>query len=180
LCELIQKTTFPGVQGTPYLNNVAAKAVFFREALSDEYKARQFRIIENARALAERMLALGHDVLTEGTDTHMVLINVASLRKDLTGVIAQKCLEDCGIIVNKNRLPYDTNSAAVASGIRLGTPVVTRNGMGSEQMSIIAGLVDSALRGAQILSEKRCTIDRSVENEIRHKVIGLCRQFPMR
>ncbi|MHC4367564.1 MAG: serine hydroxymethyltransferase [Planctomycetota bacterium] len=180
LCELIQKTTFPGVQGTPYLNNVAAKAVFFREALSEEYKARQFRIIENAKALADRMLALGHDVLTEGTDTHMVLINVASLRKDMTGIIAQKCLEDCGIIVNKNKLPYDTKSMAVASGVRLGTPIVTKSGMGAAEMHSISELIDAVLKGVSVVANTEYRIDESLSSEIRNKVGELCRRFPMR
>ncbi|MHC4166255.1 MAG: serine hydroxymethyltransferase, partial [Planctomycetota bacterium] len=180
LCELIQKTTFPGVQGTPYLNNVAAKAVFFREALSEEYKARQFRIIENAKALADRMLALGHDVLTEGTDTHMVLINVASLRKDMTGIIAQKCLEDCGIIVNKNKLPYDTKSMAVASGVRLGTPIVTKSGMGAAEMHSISELIDAVLKGVSVVANREYRIDESLSSEIRNKVRELCRRFPMR
>ena len=125
LWEHIQKTTFPGVQGTPYLNNVAAKAVFFKETLSDEYRARQFKIVENAGKLADDLMNLGYDVLTGGTENHMALVNVANFREGMTGVIAQKCLEDCDIIVNMNRLPYDTKSMAVASGVRLGTPIVT-------------------------------------------------------
>jgi len=180
LCEHLQKTTFPGMQGTPYLNNVAAKAVFFRETLCDEYKARQFKIIENAKTLANNLLALGHDVLTGGTDTHMVLVNVANLQQGLTGITAQKCLEDCGIIVNKNKLPYDKRSAAVASGIRLGTPIVTRNGMGAEQMSVIAGLVDSTLRHVRTSAGGQHGLDESLRNEMSGKVKQLCSQFPLR
>ena len=175
----IQKTTFPGMQGTPYLNNVAAKAVFFKETLSDEYRRRQFKIVDNAKALASNLLALGHDVVTGGTDTHMVLVNVANLQQGLTGITAQKCLEDCGIIVNKNKLPYDKRSAAVASGIRLGTPIVTRNGMGAAQMEEIAELVDASLRGMQVLSDKTYATDESLVYKVRQRVIGLCRQFPM-
>ena len=177
--EHIQKTTFPGMQGTPYLNNVAAKAIFFKETLSDEYRRRQFKIVDNAKTLANNLLALGHNVVTGGTDTHMVLVNVANLQQGLTGITAQKCLEDCGIIVNKNRLPYDKRGAAVASGIRLGTPIVTRNGMGAAQMEEIVELVDASLRGMQVLSDKTYTTDESLVNKVRQRVIGLCRQFPM-
>jgi glycine hydroxymethyltransferase len=180
LWQHIERTTFPGVQGTPYLNNVAAKAVFFQETLSDEYRARQFKIVENARRLAHNLLGLGYDVLTGGTDNHMALINVGNLRAGMTGYIAQKCLEDCGVIVNMNRLPYDTKGAAVTSGVRLGTPIVTRNGMDSEQMDTIAGLVDTVLRGVKIISEKAYQIDESLKRRTADQVKHLCQKFPMR
>ena len=180
LWEHIQKTTFPGFQGTPYLNNVAAKAVFFKETLSDEYRARQFAIIENAKALANRLLALGYDVLTGGTDNHMVLVNVAKFREGMTGAIAQKCLEDCGIIVNMNRLPYDARSAAIASGVRLGTPIVTKNGMKPEQMSRVAEFIDTALKNAKIITSRKYQLDDSVRNDIAEQVKQLCLKFPMR
>ena len=179
LWEHIQKTTFPGVQGTPYLNNVAAKAIFFKETLSEEYRTRQFNIIANAKTLANNLLGLGYDVVTGGTDNHMVLVNVANFREDLTGVIAQKCLEDCGIIVNKNRLPYDKKSATVTSGIRLGTPIVTKNGMGAEQMDIISALIDAALREVKTIASSQYEIDESFKNEIHDRVKQLCCRFPI-
>ncbi|MHC4411906.1 MAG: serine hydroxymethyltransferase, partial [Planctomycetota bacterium] len=173
------KATFPGVQGTPYLNNIAAKAVFFREAVSAEYRERQFRIIENAGRLAQCMMELGYDVLTGGTDNHMLLINVAGFRDGLTGLTAQKSLEDCGIIINKNKLPYDTKNVSVASGIRIGTPIVTRNGMGAEEMGEIAQLIDMVLREVKIISETEYEIEDTFREEIRNKVEGLCARFPM-
>ena len=175
----IQKTTFPGVQGTPYLNNVAAKAIFFEETLSDEYRARQFKIIENASKLSNFLMELGYDVLTGGTDNHMVLVNVANFREGMTGVIAQKCLEDCGIIVNMNRLPYDTKSMAVASGLRLGTPIVTKNGMGAAQMHTISDLIDAVLKGVRVETNSEYHINESLRSEIRDKVKQLCSRFPM-
>jgi glycine hydroxymethyltransferase len=179
LWEHIQKMTFPGFQGTPYLNNIAAKAVFFKETLSDEYRARQFKIVENARNLADDLIGLGYDVLTGGTDNHMVLVNVASFREGLTGVVAQKCLEDCGIIVNMNRLPYDTKGPAIASGVRLGTPIVTKSGMGAEQMHNISKLIDEVLKGVKIeINSQHCT-DESLCSEIRDRVKQLCSRFPM-
>ena len=179
LWRLIQKTTFPGVQGTPYLNNVAAKASFFKETLSDEYRARQFKIVENAKSLSDNLVELGYDVLTGGTDNHMVLVNVANFREGMTGVIAQKCLEDCGIIVNMNRLPYDTKSMAVASGLRLGTPIVTKNGMGAAQMHTISDLIDAVLKGVRVETNNEYHIDESLSSEIRDKVKQLCSRFPM-
>ncbi len=180
LWEHIEKTTFPGMQGTPYLNNVAAKAVFFKETLSDEYRARQFKIIENAKALASGLAGLGYDVVTGGTDNHMVLVNVGNLREGLTGLAGQKCLEECGIIVNKNRLPYDKKSAAVTSGVRLGTPIVTRNGMGLAEMENISALVNVVLRGVKVKSDSEYEIDKSLRDEVREKVKQLCGRFPMR
>ena len=179
LWEHIEKTTFPGVQGTPYLNNIAAKAVFFKETLCEEYRQRQFKIIENAKALAESLLQLGHDVVTGGTDNHMILVNVANFRAGLTGVMAQKCLEDCGIIVNMNRLPYDKKGPTITSGIRLGTPIVTKDGMGPEQMHSIAQLIDAVLRTVDIISDTEFRIDESFRNKTLARVEELCSKFPM-
>jgi glycine hydroxymethyltransferase len=180
LWEHIQNATFPGVQGTPYLNNITAKAVFLKETLSDEYKARQFKIIENAKSLAKSLLDLGHDVVTGGTDNHMILVNVAALRKGLTGVVAQRCLEQCGIVVDKISLPYDEKGFEIGSGIRAGTPVVTRNGMGTTEMESISALVDTILRKIEIISDSEYKIDESFCSEIADKVTQLCCSFPLR
>jgi glycine hydroxymethyltransferase len=123
----------------------------------------------------------------------MVLMNVSHLRPGppprlasenagagLTGAAAQKGLEQCGIIVNMNRLPYDTRSAGVTSGLRLGTPIVTRNGMGDAEMKTIAGLIDAVLRGAEPLGEMDCRVDDRLRDHVTAKVVELCRTFPMR
>jgi glycine hydroxymethyltransferase len=180
LWEHIEKATFPGVQGTPYFNHIAAKAVFFKETLSDEYKARQFKIIENAKRLVSALLNLGYDVVTGGTDNHMVLVNVANYREGLTGATAQKCLEDCGIIVDMMKLPYDERSGSISSGIRLGTPIVTRSGMGSNEMDSVSVLIDTVLRAVEIISDMQYKISESVKNQTRDKVKELCSKFPMR
>ena len=180
LWEHIEKATFPGLQGTPYLNNVAAKAVFFKETLSDEYKARQFKTKENAKRLAKNFLDIGYDVLTGGTDNHMVLINVANLREGLTGVIAQKCLEECGIVVDRMLLPYDKKSVSATSGLRLGTPIVTRNGMGAEEIDSITAMIDAVLKEVKIISDTKYGIEESFKNKMRDKVKDLCSKFPMR
>jgi glycine hydroxymethyltransferase len=179
LWKLIDKTTFPGVQGTPYLNNIAAKAVFFSETLSEQYRTRQFKIIENAKKLASNLVEMDYDVLTGGTDNHMVLINISNSIEGLTGLIAQQCLEDCGIIINMNKLPYDNKNAKVTSGIRLGTPIVTKNGMGPEEIDIVSTLIDTALSKVKILSENKYEIDDSTKNELREKVRQLCLRFPL-
>ena len=179
LARHIEKTTFPGVQGTPYLNNVAAKAVFFKETLSEQYRARQFKIISNAQRLAAALADRGCDVLTGGTDNHMVLINVANLRPGLTGLVAQKALEQCGLIVNMNRLPYDTKPAFITSGLRLGTPIVTKNEMGHDQMDAIAALIDAVLRGIEIVSDTKYKIDDPLKTSVKDEVVKLSRKFPM-
>jgi glycine hydroxymethyltransferase len=188
LWERIEKNTFPGFQGTPSLNNIAAKAVFFKEMLSAEYHDRQFEIVENARTLAEEFRRLGYDVLTGGTDNHMFLVNVANFRprreaapgNRLTGFIAQHCLEDCGIIINQNRLPYDTQSARITSGMRLGTPIVTKNGMGRPQMHTVAQWVDEVLTRVEIQGDRQYHLDPAFQNEMKERVQELCTRFPMR
>jgi len=177
LWKHIQEATFPGVQGTPYFNHIAAKAVFFKETLCDEYKVRQFKIIENAQRLASNLLDLGYDVLTKGTDNHMVLINTENFREVLTGTIAQRCLEDCSIIVDMIKLPYDKKPASITSGIRLGTPIVTRNGMGVKEMDRVSALIDVILKEVEIVSDTEYRIDESFRQEKRDEVRQLCSRF---
>ncbi len=179
LAEHIEKTTFPGVQGTPYFNNIAAKAVFFKETLSDEYRDRQFKIVENAKRLAVSLVDLGYDVVTGGTDNHMVLVNVAKLREGLTGPTAQKCLEECGIVVDMIHLPYEKRPS-VADGIRLGTPIVTKNGMGPKEMDGISALIDAVLKEIEIVSDSEYRIAESLREQTQAKVKDLCSRFRMR
>jgi glycine hydroxymethyltransferase len=180
LWERLEKTTFPGFQGTPYLNNIAAKAVFFNEILSEGYRDRQFRIVENAKVLAEALKDLGFDVLTGGTDNHMVLVRISRFREGLTGALAQKALEDCGIIVNMNRLPYDSKPQAITSGMRLGTPIVTLQGMGPQHMRPIAEMVTQILDRVRPTGDRSYQLDESFQAEMRQQVTALCRRFPIR
>ena len=126
------------------------------------------------------MLDLGYDVLTGGTDNHMVLVNVANLRDGLTGLAAQKCLEGCGIIVDRILLPYDKRNAAVTSGIRLGTAIVTKNEMGSEEMHNIASLIDAILKRVEIISQREYRIEESFREKMKAMVEDLCGKFTMR
>lgn len=176
LWKQIENMTFPGVQGTPYLNHIAAKAVFFRETLTDEYRSRQFKIIENAKRLASDLLDLGFDVLTKGTDNHMILVNAANSRDGLTGVTAQKCLEECGIIVDRTVLPYDTRAF---SGIRLGTPIVTKRGMDVEEMDRISELIGVVLRQVKLTSDGEYSMDEGLKEKVKEQAVGLCSRFPM-
>jgi len=179
LYEHIDRATFPGAQGTPYLNHIAAKAVFFKETLSKEYKARQLKIVENARALAGNLVRLGYDVLTGGTDNHLILVDVGNFRDSLTGLAAQKALEECGIIVDMIRLPYDKKGPTIPGGVRLGTPIVTRNGMAEREMDSISGLMDTVLKTVEIISDTEYRMDKSLSSKVKDKVTELCRKFPM-
>ena len=179
LWELVEKATFPGLQGTPYFNNIAAKAVFFKETLCDEYKLRQLKIIENAKELASALLDSGYDVVTGGTDNHMLLVNVANFREGLTGAIARRCLEECGIIVDRVELPYEKQGTMVGKGLRLGTPIVTRNGMGAKEMDEIADMIDAVLKEVKPVSDVEYKMDESFKEQMREKVKELCVRFPV-
>jgi len=179
LAKHLDKTTFPGVQGTPYLNNIAAKAVFFREMMSPGYRARQYTIIDNAQTLAQSLTRMGFTVLTGGTDTHMILVDVTRYRDGLTGLIAQKSLEQCGIIVNMNRLPYDSKDQSITSGLRLGTPVVTKLGMQAKQMQLIAEMIKAVLDQVHIVSDTDYRLDESFALEASDQVRELCQAYPL-
>jgi glycine hydroxymethyltransferase len=176
LWQLIEKTTFPGIQGTPYFSNIAAKAVFFKEAVSEEYKTRQVKVVENSKRLANALVKKGYNILTGGTDNHLMLVNVSDKSQNLTGFAAQQCLEQCGIVVDKMLLPYDDNPDG-PSGIRLGTPIITKNGMGTAEIDLIAELVDTVLTN---LKPSSPAIDRSIADRIRGQAKDLANKFPLR
>ncbi|MHC4266170.1 MAG: serine hydroxymethyltransferase [Planctomycetota bacterium] len=177
LGELIDKSVFPGLQGTPYLNNIAGKAVFFNEMLRDDYRERQGMIVVNAQVLADCLIDLGYAVVTGGTDNHMVIVDAFRSREGLNGTIASRCLEECGIVVDRIELPFERPGSAVVGGLRLGTPVVTRNGMGPEEMNKIACLFDEILRRIRITGECNYEMDEGFIKEMRGKVEGICQQF---
>jgi len=177
LWRLIDRAAFPGLQGTVYFNNVAGKAVFFKEMLSDEYKDRQFKVIENARQLATSLVGLGYDVVTGGTDSHMVLVNVADSRPGLTGSIARGCLEECGIVVDRVELPYEKEGGMSGNGLRLGTPIVTKMGMGAEQMNRIAASMDAVLKNVEIISDSEYKMDPVFKQQVKDRINDLCAGF---
>ena len=166
--KAVDKIIFPGLQGGPLMHVIAAKAVAFKEALAPSFTAYQQRILDNARALADGFMARGYHVVSGGTDTHLFLLNLNF--KGVTGKEAEEALDAAGIIVNKNAVPYDERPPAVASGIRIGTPIVSTRGMGVPEMSQIVAWMDEVL---QQPTRKR------IQSRIRKEVKALCARFPV-
>ena len=165
---VLNRNLFPGFQGGPLMHIIAAKAVAFKEALSDEFRAYQRQIQLNAVALAEELGALGFRLVAGGTDTHLLLVDLRPKR--LTGKVAETALEKAGITVNKNAIPFDPEKPAVTSGIRIGTPAVTTRGMREEEMRLIGQLI------AEVLED---VTDEARQRRVRDKVRELCQQFPL-
>lgn len=166
--KAVDKIIFPGLQGGPLMHVIAAKAVAFKEALNPQFKAYQEQVIANARILAKEFLERGYRVVSGGTDTHLFLMNLNS--KNITGKEAEAGLDEAGITVNKNAVPYDEKPPAIASGIRLGTPIVTTRGMGHAEMTRIASWMDEVLQQPQNARNLR---------RIRKEVKALCTRFPI-
>jgi glycine hydroxymethyltransferase len=141
--EAIDKTTFPGMQGGPLEHVIAAKAVAFKEAMTDEFKTYQKQVIANAKTLAEEIAKLDYRLVAGGTDTHLMLVDLRS--KNITGRDAENALGKADITVNRNTIPYDPQKPFIASGIRLGTPALTTRGMKESEMKKIASLIDKVL-----------------------------------
>lgn len=164
----LNKEIFPGIQGGPLMHVIAAKAVAFKQALGDEFKVYQQAIVRNARKMADDLLNAGIQLVSGGTDNHMLLVDLRNL--GLTGKEAEAALGRAGITANKNSIPYDERGPSVTSGIRLGTPVVTTRGMGIAEMAAIA---------ACILRVLRHPTDETILEEVRRDVLALCRRFPI-
>jgi glycine hydroxymethyltransferase len=164
----LDRAVFPGVQGGPLVHVIAAKAVAFKEALQPEFKGYQQQIVKNAAELASTLAGEGFRLVSGGTDNHLVLVDVFA--RGLTGKAAEAALDQAGITVNKNTIPYDKNSPMVASGIRIGTPALTTRGMREAEMRVIGLLIARALRGAGNESEL---------GAVKRDVQVLCAQFPL-
>jgi len=164
----VDKAVFPGVQGGPLMHIIAAKAVAFKEAATKEFKIYQQQIIKNAKALCEELKACGFRLVSGGTDTHLVLVDLRA--KKLTGKAAEIVLDEVNITVNKNTIPYDTESPFVTSGIRIGVPAVTTRGMGEPEMKLIARLILETLENPE---------SSAVKAKVRSKVIDICKRFPL-
>jgi glycine hydroxymethyltransferase len=141
--KIIDKTIFPGIQGGPLMHIIAAKAVCFKEAMSDDFKAYQSKVLENAQTLASALMDRGFNLVSGGTDNHLMLVDLRN--KDITGKAAEHLLDEVGITVNKNTVPFETQSPFVTSGIRIGTPAVTTRGFGKEEMIEIADIINYAI-----------------------------------
>ena len=168
LAREIDRAVFPGTQGGPLMHVIAAKAVALREAMRPEFADYAHHVIENAQALARALQEEGLRIVSGGTDTHLMLVDLHHV--GLTGVAAEEILEGAGIAVNKNLIPYDPAPPMVTSGIRVGTPAATTRGMRVPQMVHIARLIGRLLRAPQ---------DEAVLNQVKAGVHALCRQFPV-
>ena len=166
--ELVDGSIFPGCQGGPLMHIIAAKAVAFQEALTPDFKNYQEQVVKNSKVLSQALTDLGARIVSGGTDNHLSLVDLTPL--DVTGKDAEKLLDEAGITVNKNTIPFETRSPFVTSGIRVGTPAVTTRGMKEDEMKLIAGYIVDILKSGG---------DKSVINSVKGKVKDLCDSFPL-
>ncbi|MFH2035173.1 MAG: serine hydroxymethyltransferase [Candidatus Zixiibacteriota bacterium] len=164
----LDRTVMPGIQGGPLMHVIAAKAVAFKEALSDDFKVYQRRILENAKALSEELKGKGYHIVSGGTDTHLFLMSFVN--EDFSGKKVEIALDKAGITVNKNTVPFDHRKPFVTSGIRIGTPAVTTRGMGAGEMKQIADFIDRGIKNRD---------DDEVLAGISREVKVLCDKFPL-
>jgi glycine hydroxymethyltransferase len=166
--KTLNSNIFPGIQGGPLMHVIAAKAVAFKEALTPEFKVYQEQIVKNANALAATLMARGFRLVSGGTDTHLMLIDLTAT--ELTGKFAEETLDKAGITVNKNGIPFDTRSPFITSGIRIGTPAATTHGLKEPEMEAVAGFIAAAL--ANVGNEEQLAA-------IKLEVNALMRRFPL-
>ncbi len=163
----INRSVFPGNQGGPLMHVIAAKAVCFKDVLSDDFGEYVKNVVENSNALAEELISNGIKLVTGGTDNHLVLLDLRPLKT--TGKQAEKILQEAGIVANKNTIPYDPEKPFIASGLRLGTPILTTRGMNKEDMKLVASFI------AEVLKKR----DESTITNIRSEVTKLCGKYPL-
>jgi glycine hydroxymethyltransferase len=166
--KAVDKQIFPGIQGGPLMHVIAAKAVAFGEALQPEFSDYSGRVIANAKALAEALMERGFDLVSGGTDNHLMLVDLRG--KGVTGKVAEKALDRAGVTVNKNTVPGETESPFVTSGIRIGTPALTTRGLGVDEMRAIAGLIDRVITRPD---------DESLADQVRGEIREMCQRFPL-
>lgn len=166
--ELLDGTVMPGIQGGPLMHIIAAKAVAFGEALKPEFKEYCGQIVRNAAQLAESFLKLDYKLVSGGTDTHLILVDLSD--RELSGKSAETVLEAAGLTVNKNMVPFDKRSPLITSGIRIGTPAVTTRGMRESEMQVIAELIDRVLRDPE---------GEDTRQAVKGEVADLCQAFPL-
>ena len=166
----IDSAVFPGLQGGPLMHIVAAKAVAFGEALKPEFKKYQQLVLDNAKALAESLLSRGLNLVSGGTDNHLMLVDLRKQYPSVSGAMAEDWLGLAGIVVNKNMVPFDDRKPMETSGLRLGTPALSTRGMGPDEMRKIAVLIDKVLSSSG---------DKSAIAGVKGDVLSLCKQFPM-
>ena len=162
------KAIFPGIQGGPLMHVIAAKAVAFKEALSDEFKVYQQQVLDNAKALADELVKKGFRIVSSGTDNHLMLVDLRS--KNITGKEAQFLLDEIGITANRNTIPFEPLSPFVTSGIRLGTPALTTRGLKEEDIREVADIIADVIENRE---------DSAVIEAAKAKVKAICKKFPL-
>jgi len=168
MSELLDSSVMPGMQGGPLMHIISAKAIAFGEALKDDFKEYAQQIIDNAKTMAQSFLDLDYDLVSNGTDTHVLLIDLT--KKNISGKKAEKVLENAGITVNKNMVPFDQRSPFITSGIRVGTPAITTREMGKEEMKNIVSMIDSVIKDPD---------NNENTHRIKAEVINLCESYPI-
>ena len=168
MSNLLDMAVFPGTQGGPLEHVIAAKAIAFGEILTDEYKQYMKQVQQNAQAMAAAFMAKGYQIISGGTDNHLMLIDLRN--KNITGKKAQETLDRAHITLNKNAVPYDDKSPFVTSGIRVGVPAVTTRGLKEPEMALIVDLIDRVLMNAD---------DKTVIESVKKDVIALMATFPL-
>jgi glycine hydroxymethyltransferase len=168
--KAIDKAVFPGTQGGPLEHVIAAKAVALKEALDPSFTTYARQVVANARTLADALMGHGFQVVSGGTDNHLMLVDLRNKRDDLTGKLAEHALDRAGITVNKNTVPNETRSPFVTSGLRIGTPAVTTRGMRESEMKRIAAMIDRVLDDPE---------NESVQRDVRAEVRELSSTFPL-
>ena len=164
----VNKAVFPGIQGGPLMHIIAGKAVAFKEAMSDQFKRDQVQTVKNAKTLCKCLKEKGFNIVSGGTDNHLMLVNLNNM--NITGKDAEAALSKAGIIANKNTVPFETRSPFVTSGVRFGTPACTTRGMKEKEMEIIADYIEIAIKNAE---------NDNLLSEISDKVRELCSRFPV-
>lgn len=166
--EVLDSAVFPGTQGGPLMHVIAAKAVSFAEALQDNFKSYQQQVQKNAKVMAEAFRSMDYDLVSDGTDNHLILVDLRN--KGLTGKIAEESLDKANITLNKNMVPYDTESPFVTSGIRIGSPAMTTRGFGEDEFKQVASLIDRVLQDPE---------NESLLETVKQEVKELCENFPL-
>ena len=173
ISKKVNSAIFPGIQGGPLMHVIAAKAVAFSEALDLNFKIYVQNIVENAHVLADKLAERGSDIVSGGTDTHLIFVDLRP--KGLTGKAAEKSLESAGITCNKNGIPFDPEKPAITSGVRLGTPVGTTRGFGTLEFKQVGDLISNVLDGLAVNPGD----NKRVEQEVRQEVGNICARFPI-
>ena len=168
ISELLDSAVMPGMQGGPLMHIISAKAIAFGEAIKDDFKVYANKIVENAKVMAQELIEMDYNIVSGGTDTHIVLIDLTN--KSISGKAAEKALEKAGITVNKNMVPFDQRSPFITSGIRVGTPAITTRNMGAQEMKKVAQLIDMVINNP----------DSDVNlKKVKSNVKDLCESYPI-